>query len=558
MKKIGILAVLLLIGSFLSFLAVGKVSAYAGTDMYLQFQGYPVTTRERTFGPSPVPIGTVFTVACYVENTTDAYTLYGSLQWNTAVLNLTSHYDPGIPGWVPHIYQGDWLAGQATGFLIGGVDYTLGKASDITYGRMGAVPGKTGVGPGLFFTVEFTIVGFGDSTIDLYLANILDTLGQSEWPSPPEYNSPHDLTVHVLKPGPTSPTVDFTWGVALLHVTFTATGTPGFDGTNTCPITNYYWDWEGDGIIDLDNGPSPGPVSHDYPMEGTYTVNCTVYAPPGIGADPSYYAYGMNSHIVQTKAPSLGRAIDLYTDDARYPGYVTFFTGQYAFPGTQVDSYAPQDIVILYANVTYNLEPVAHKLVTFKVKGPINVYENISFYRTAFTDNKGIAEINFTIPVPCDHFRDITFGNWTIEAKVDIVDQWVDDWHWFLVGWIVEKTDLSLGDGVGNWDLVEFEELETVYFKVTVKNIAMTPRNVTFTAVIYDELNVPIGSMMWVREVPPGDSTEYLVTIFIPEWAFVGWGKVYFNCYTKDPWLCGIPYCPENSEDIKILPGPDP
>ena len=557
MKKIGILAVLLLIGSFLSFLTVGKVSAVPGTDYYLQFQGYPFSTRERSFGPSPVPIGTLFTVAVYVENTTDAYTLYCSVQWNKNVLNLSSHYDAGIPGWVPHIYQGDWLAGYATGFLIGGVDYANGRATDITYGRMGSVPGKTGAGPGLVCTLEFEIIGFGDSTIDLYNTNILDSYGQAYW-TPSDHDSTYDLTVHVLQPGPESPTVDFTWSVALLHVTFLATGTPGYDGTNICPITNYYWDWEGDGIIDLDNGNSPGPVSHDYPAEGIYTVNCTVYA-PAITPNPLYYPYGMNSHNVQTKAPSFGRAIDLYTDDARYPGYTTTFTGQYAFPGTQVDSYAPQDIVILYANVTYNLEPVAHKLVTFKIKGPINAYENISFYRTAFTDLKGIAEINFTIPVPCDHFRDITFGNWTIEAKVDIVDQWVDDWHWFLVGWIVEKTDLGMGLGIGGpWDVTEFEELQTVYFKVTVKNIAMTSRNVTFTAVIYDELNVPIGSQMWVRQVPPGDSTEYLVTIYIPEWAFVGWGKVYFNCYTKDPWLCGIPYCPENAEDIKFLPGPDP
>jgi hypothetical protein len=557
MKKIGLLAILLLIGSFI---AIGKVYAPAGTNLYLQFQGEPYSTREKTYGPTPMPIGTIFTVTVYGENFTDVYALAFGLTWNPAVLNLTSHYDLGIPGWVPHIYKGDFLEGSGitTGFLIGVVDYTAGTADDITYGRTGIVAGKTGVGPGICATIQFTIVGFGDSAINLRSCDIVDSSGTS-LPGYPK-DSPYDLTVHVVQPGPTPPTVDFTWATTLLHVTFTATGTPGFDGTNTCPITHYYWDWENDGVIDLDNGPSPGPVSHDYPAEAIYDVNCSVYAPPGVGADPSYNPRAFKVHAVQTKAPTLGRAIDLYTQDTRYPGYTTAYTGKYALAGTQVDSYAPQDIVILYANVTYNLEPVAHKLVTFKIKGPINVYENISFFRTAFTNLKGIAEINFTIPVPCDHFREITFGNWTIEAKVDIVDQTIDDWHWFLVGWIIEKTDLSLGDGLGLWDLTEFEELTWVYFKVTVVNIAMESRNVTFTAVIYDELNVPIGSVTWNPHIitPGPHPNTYLVTIYIPEWAFVGWGKVYFNCYTKNPWNCGIPYCPENSEDIKITPGLDP
>lgn len=557
MKKIGFLALLLL---FSSFLAIGTVYAPSGTNYYLEFQGEPFSTRQKTWGPTPVPIGTIFTVEVYVENTTDAYTLYCSIDWDPAVLNLSSHYDPLIPGWVPHIYQGDWLAGQATGFLIGGVNYVTGLATDITYGRMGMVPGKTGAGPGLVCTVEFVIVGFTSSysDIDLFNVNILNSMGENYWGT--DQDSPYDLEVEVLTPPPTSPTAAFTWSPPFplegTVANFNAGGSsPGFDGNTTRPITEYRWDWENDGIID-DTVGTPT-TTHTFPMAGSYDVNLTVYAPPGMGADPGYDPYDSVVHTVLVIAPTVGRNIDLYTQDTRYPGYTTEYTGEGAPEGTQVDSYAPQDIVILYANVTYNNEPVAHKLVVFKIKGPINEYENISFYRTAMTDETGIAWINFTIPVPCDHFEEKTFGNWTIEAKVSIVEEWVDDNHWFLVGWIVEKTVLSLGDGIGGWGLITFEELSTVYFKATIESISLTPRNVTMTAVIYDELGVPIGSNLWVRgEIPYGTSVFNLVTIFIPEWAFIGWGNVYFNCYTKDPWACGIPYCPENVEPIQIVPGP--
>jgi hypothetical protein len=192
MKKIGLLAILLLIGSFI---AIGKVYAPAGTNLYLQFQGEPYSTREKTYGPTPMPIGTIFTVTVYGENFTDVYALAFGLTWNPAVLNLTSHYDLGIPGWVPHIYKGDFLEGSGitTGFLIGVVDYTAGTADDITYGRTGMVSGKTGTGPGLCTTIEFTVVGFGDSTINLRNCDIIDSSGTS-LPGYPK-NSPYDCTV---------------------------------------------------------------------------------------------------------------------------------------------------------------------------------------------------------------------------------------------------------------------------------------------------------------------------------------------------------------------------
>jgi len=164
------------------------VKAYAGTNLYLT----PSNIISKTYH-----IGDRFNVTWWGENFTDAYTVYGSLRWNPAVLNLTSDYDPGIPGWVPHIYQGNFLeaTGVPTGFLVGGIDYTNGIISDITYGRMGMVTGKTGPGPGTIAKVEFTVVGFGNTKIDLYLSNILNSNGEPVWPSPPEKDSPYDCTV---------------------------------------------------------------------------------------------------------------------------------------------------------------------------------------------------------------------------------------------------------------------------------------------------------------------------------------------------------------------------
>jgi len=249
-----------------------------------------------------------------------------------------------------------------------------------------------------------------------------------------------------------------------------------------------------------------------------------------------------------------GRQIDLYTQDWRYPGYHTDIIGLApAQSGSQVDTYSPQDLVCLCAKLTYNGEPICCKEVAFEVHGPANPYTNITLWRQTFTNGSGIAEICFRIPwadIP-EHAENITFGTWWAVAKASVSNEEIGDSHWWLVRWIIDIESETVSPN-------SVYELGTVTVSVTVKNWALTPRNFTHTATLYDELGVPVGaSYMDIQNAPPNLSVTCIVQIFVPEWAYVGIGHVYKNIFTKLPWLCGVCWCPEYSE-IVVIKATDP
>jgi hypothetical protein len=81
----------------------------------------------------------------------------------------------------------------------------------------------------------------------------------------------------------------------------------------------------------------------------------------------------------------------------------------------------PGEIVILSALLTYNGEPVAHKPVAFEV---MDASGETILYRSDFTDNNGIAEINFTLYVEClPHI----IGTWKAVAVSTVSEQKVTD-----------------------------------------------------------------------------------------------------------------------------------
>jgi len=298
--------------------------------------------------------------------------------------------------------------------------------------------------------------------------------------------------------------------------------------------------------------------------------------PPEQGGIPIETITNGTNHVPYFK---LGRDIDSFTDPYRKYGEKHFTEYIGLGPHMNADAYQPQDIVILYALVTYAEDPVQGKLVQFEVHPPNDV-EGFPLYRTAITNATGIANITFTIPWPCDHPERV-LGKWFVYQSVEIACVKVNDTEWFEVGWTIWLTDVSVRNA---------KKCTNATVTFCYKNIAIGPfydeaipifnetcsgpifqgfeyiqrgedphdaKLVYFTAVIYDDLGVPIGSYADWLWVPNGvwchpyvDCTEYL--IHIPKWAFVGEGTVYVNAYTGICSECGLPYCPEISTTFPI------
>jgi hypothetical protein len=318
--------------------------------------------------------------------------------------------------------------------------------------------------------------------------------------------------------------VDFTWLPTIPFVedvvTFTANALPAYDGTNYVDITEYRWDFTGDGVAD--KIVSVPQTTWTFHVDGDINVTLEVFAPVGGGIPQT----DTLTKIVHVEPRPAGAYIDLWADD---------YSIGLNQPG---DAHAPQDLVTLWAKVTYNDDPVGNKLVAFEVK---DSHGDSVLFRTAITNDDGICFIEFRIP------NSPAFGTWTAIATVEVAGQVKYDIMPFEVGWIIQILSVKLTDQYGN-TLTSIVEGTTAYFNVTVLNIAKGSRNATITVTVYDDCNQTIGVFVIEdQRFIPGTSiiNEDIISILIPTWSFVGKGKAFANAFTALPINHGVPWCPE-------------
>ena len=130
-------------------------------------------------------IGSIFAVDLMVENVAPenppvsygCFAWQAYLQWDPAVLNVTSWYDEPNDKWLADITWGDFLADQPGGT-------TQKSETNFDYGilefgqtTMGDYPGVSG--SGWLATVEFKILANGNTTLDIASAY--------KWPAEPPY-----------------------------------------------------------------------------------------------------------------------------------------------------------------------------------------------------------------------------------------------------------------------------------------------------------------------------------------------------------------------------------
>jgi hypothetical protein len=235
-----------------------------------------------------------------------------------------------------------------------------------------------------------------------------------------------------------------------------------------------------------------------------------------------------------------GRWIDLYTE------YPDPYGGQ--GPNEPSDAFGPQSEITFYAIVTYNLDPVQQKTVSFEIVSPTGEF---IWIRQDLTDTDGIASVSVRIPWPCEDPETRIFGIWHVTATVDIAEQVVTDTLTFEMGYLINIVSVE--------PLVpDYVKGEHMGFKITYDCISEQPHNGMFFVVAYDDLGVAIGyNRVWVYDIVKGTGYEVIVDCMtLPKWAFVGMGTVYANVLNGWPDAGGVCYCPEHSATFGILRAP--
>jgi len=239
---------------------------------------------------------------------------------------------------------------------------------------------------------------------------------------------------------------------------------------------------------------------------------------------------------------SVGGKIDLYTQKEPYSGIG---------PNMPSDAFGPGEEVQICALVTYNDEPLQNLLVAFEIYGPANLVKNITSYRVAFTNERGIAAISFRI----SHLNETILGKWTAIGNVEIAERTYQDSISFEVGWIVEIVSMR----TINQDFINQENFtreSIVGIELFLRNIAMTEKIATLTVTIYDCLDVYInsGEINNFKVPPNGTLVQTYFFLPIPKSACLGQAIVYACAYTSSIALNGTPYCPEVATSFFIIP----
>jgi hypothetical protein len=238
-----------------------------------------------------------------------------------------------------------------------------------------------------------------------------------------------------------------------------------------------------------------------------------------------------------------GRVIDLFTQKAPFDGRGI---------NQSSDAFQPQELVILYANVTYNDYPVANKLVSFLVTGPPNPIQNITYSSSNSTDQNGTAQVSFRIPWPSENPEVIVFGKWSVIATVEIAEQAVADTLTFQVGWLIRITNITTLDA----ELIpktRFLRQEAVVFNLTIGNIAKTQKPGTITVDVQDATGQPIMRMQSDNLVFQPGKTYLSASSQIPITATIGQASVLAVAYTAPPEKGGILYSPAISSTFDII-----
>jgi len=245
------------------------------------------------------------------------------------------------------------------------------------------------------------------------------------------------------------------------------------------------------------------------------------------------------AHALSTLAVDKG--IDVWMQ------YPTPFGGQGL--NQSADLVLPQQKITLTAYVIYNYLPVSDKNVTFQV---FDNKLNLASELKGVTGDAGRTSVVFQMPWLGVNPESL-FGLWRVIASVNVSDITLHDEMDFYYDYLVHIWSATTNK-------VEYEHLETARITVTFGTHAEQSYNVSMTAVVRDNLEVPVGIATLDKTIGGTAFGVYknytnTVSILIPYWAYAGSAEVRVNFFNKSPIPGGASIiAPEKVIQIWILP----
>jgi hypothetical protein len=331
----------------------------------------------------------------------------------------------------------------------------------------------------------------------------------------------------------------------------TCDGTQSLNGVvgGTGAVDAIYWyNWtftppSGSGLSVINN-PGDGsqtPWTQALSAVGQWTITLMVQTDPdGTNAISSV------SVVVNVLAQPTGANIDVFTDK----GGVGWRNNATAF--------GPQELITLYANVTYNGAAANGEGVVFQIFDGSGNTIGVLFSNSSVN---GLYSVQYRLPWPDD--GNPCFGTWYVTASTTVAQEVVADTVWFTFDYLLKTTSVVVFTSPAT-DPVAVVRSNQVTVNFTVRNIdtaSSLPCTVTITLV--DACQVPIGFYTITGLVPKATATANAQTVVpgtytfsqtftVPSWAFVGQATANCNVLTAMPSVGGVAYCPQASAGFAI------
>jgi len=221
-------------------------------------------------------------------------------------------------------------------------------------------------------------------------------------------------------------------------------------------------------------------------------------------------------------------------------------------PNMPSDAFGPQDVVLLYGQVSANDSAVDKILVAFDIWTP----NGANFTLSAFTNTSGIATVNFTIATPPINITQTdVFGLWKVYGSALYVGQTLTDTLTFQVDWIVKLLSVKTIDS-NLTQLSSFGDGGEVGLEITLRSIAMILTNATISIVLKDELGFTANfSQVKDFAVQPNNKTLYIFNrASLPKSTHIGNATVFVSALTAPVVGGGVPFCPDVQASFQVTP----
>jgi hypothetical protein len=531
-----------------------------------------------SLGPDPDPVGSTVKVDLYMRDAVGVWGWCAYVSWNAAVLELTGvqnkHWIGDSTG------DGDLFTGSQSALWDNVHGLVRGGISDVNSDSLTNVAS----GSGVLATLTFRVVGVGVSEVSL-ASNTTLSLNSAD--STGTYATVNSATLSFVSSSG-----------SLYGFTFSETGLPsGTSWTVTCngvqqsanaPNGISFSGLSGSVSYSVGSvsgyvaNPSSGSVSAagsqtvsfvsssgslygftfsetGLPSGTSWTVTCNgqtlssssttiVFA----GLATGTYAFIVNSvsgYIANpisgtiTVSSSAQNTLTVAFSSAVVYTLIDVSTNKGGLGlNTPSDAFGPQELVKMYANVTYRGSAVPNVDVAFTIRNQDGSMISLTVRRTNAT---GIAYAEYRFPWPDGSNPEVTFGLWSMMASVNVSQVTVSDQTNFVFNYIIKTNDVTLQSHV--------ERGSNLSISVNINNIENASITSTAVFTVYDEAKVPIGTFTTTCTNTPLTSVIVNASILIPSWAFVGQATVYIDILTKTLATGGVPYCPEKIVNFTIL-----